>query len=153
MPGKNQKAKFFFSFIVILCGIFLTSCDDEKKQALADAAAAKMELTQVKADLIKALAERDGLNVEISKLHDEISHLQSELEDYQQGREEFEELSKEKDAAQAKTKSSEEIIAKMTAMLKEYASKNKELTETIQTQQAKIAELQSQITEKSNSPD
>ena len=69
LEGEEMKStKIGIIFLVLLCYSFtLSGCKDaEKEEAVAEAAAAKKELAQVKGDLIKIMSERDGFKLELA---------------------------------------------------------------------------------------
>ncbi|MFC1739108.1 hypothetical protein ACFL1G_08680 [Planctomycetota bacterium] len=138
---KKMKQKFTIIFLtILLCSLFsLTGCKDtEKENAIAEAAAAKTELTKVKADLAKITSEQDNLKLELATVTEARDRLQAAVDQAKNIKEQLAGLTEERDTAIAKATEVQSIVEKLKSQLAEQIQKvlglegqNKKLQEMI----------------------
>jgi uncharacterized coiled-coil DUF342 family protein len=129
-----MKQKLIIIFLsVLLCSWFgLTSCKDtEKEEAVAEAAAAKAELTKITAALASIMSERDNLKLELATV---IEARDTMVDQAKNIKEQLAGLTEERDAAIAKVTEINSVVeilrselAKQFQTVAGLESKNKKL--------------------------
>ena len=135
---KKNLALIFLS--ILLCSLFsLTGCKDtEKEEAVAEAAAAKTELTKIKANLASIISEGENLKLKLAAVTEARDKLQAMVGQAKNIKEQLAALTKERDAAIAKATGAQSIVEKLKSQLAEQIQKvtglqgqNKKLQEMI----------------------
>jgi len=117
----------------------LTGCKDtEKEEAVVEAAAAKTELTKIKADLASIMSERDNLKLDLATVIEARDKLQVAVDQAKNIKEQLAVLTKGRDTAIAKATSAQTMVEKLKSQLAEQIQKitglegqNKKLQEMI----------------------
>ena len=146
MTKPKEKLTIIFLAILLFSLLSLTGCkDSEKEKAVAEAAAAKAELAEVKADLAKITSERDNLKSELAAVIEARDKLQAATDQTIDFREQLAELMKERDIAIAKVTDAQTMVDKLKGQLQEQIQKslglegqNKKLQEMIDELQKKL---------------
>ncbi len=147
-----MEKKVMILFLGLLCfSIGLTGCKDTGKEKAvaeateAEATEAKAELTKVKSLLEKTKIERDELKAKVTKISESLKAAQTKigglLQSSNQGadvKDKLAELTKQRDAATAKTTETKSMVEKLKSQLSEQIQKitglegqNKKLQEII----------------------
>jgi len=159
---KPRKLTIIFLAVLLCSSLGLTGCKDtEKEKAVAEAAAAKAELSAVKVILAQSETERDNLKTSMTNLSESLKNAKSELTTIMQARdklqaavdqamnvkEQLAELTKERDTAIAKAMSAQAMVDKLKGQLQEQIQKvvglegqNKNLQEMIDDLKEKLGE-------------
>ena len=135
---KKNLALIFLS--ILLCSLFsLAGCKDtEKEEAVAEAAAAKTELTKIKANLANIMSEGENLKLKLAAVTEARDKLQAMVGQAKNIKEQLAGLTEERDAAIAKATGAQSIVEKLKSQLAEQIQKvtglqgqNKKLQEMI----------------------
>jgi chromosome segregation ATPase len=142
-----MKKKVTILLLGLLClSTGLTGCKDTAKEnALAEAAAAKTELTKVKADLAKITSERDNLKLEMATVTEARDKLQATVGQTANIKEQLVSLTEERDTAVAKATSEQTIAEKLKGQLAEQIQKIAGLEGQNKQLQAMIDELKKKL--------
>ena len=120
---KKNLALMFLS--ILLCSLFsLAGCKDTgKEEAVAEAAAAKAELTKIKANLASIMSERDDLKLKLTVVTDARDKLQAMVGQATNIKEQLAGLTQERDTAIAKATSAQTMVEKLKSQLGEQIQK------------------------------
>lgn len=138
--ARSKKKPTVMSVVIFLCSMLaLTGCKDtERKEAVAEAAAAKAELTKIKANLASIISERDNLKSELATVVGARDKLQAAVDQAASMKEQLSKLTGERDTAIAKATEAQGIVEELKSQLAEQMQKitglegqNKKLQETI----------------------
>ena len=141
---KKKVAILIFGLLCLSTG--LTGCKDtEKENAIAEAAAAKTELTKVKADLTKITSERDNLKLELATVIEARDKLQATVGQTTNIKEQLAGLTEERDTAVAKATSAQTIADKLKGQLAEQIQKIAGLEGQNKQLQAMVDELKKKL--------
>jgi len=135
----KKKITIIFLAIFLFSMLNLVGCKDtKKKDAIAEAAAAKEELIKVKADLANIMSERDNLKLELTAVTEARDKLQAAVSQAANVKEQLAELTEERDTAVAKATEAQSIVETLKSQLAEQIQKitglegqNKKLQEMI----------------------
>ena len=142
------KKKLTIIFLAIfMCSLFsLTGCKDpEKEQAVAEAAAAKIELSKVKNALSDIVSERDNLKLKLTTAIEARDKLQDAIEKAKDIKEKLTVLTKERDTAIAKLADTQGIVEKLKSRVAEQVQKVAGLEGQNKKLQGIIAELKENL--------
>ena len=135
---KEKHTIIFLS--ILICSLFgLAGCKDtEKEEAVAEAAAAKTELTKIKANLASIMSEGENLKLKLAAVTEARDKLQAIVGQAKNIKDQLAGLTKERDAAIAKATGAQSIVEKLKSQLAEQIQKvtglegqNKKLQEMI----------------------
>ena len=119
---KKNLALMFLS--ILLCSLFsLAGCKDTGKEEAVAEAAAKAELTKIKANLASIMSERDDLKLKLTVVTDARDKLQAMVGQATNIKEQLAGLTQERDTAIAKATSAQTMVEKLKSQLGEQIQK------------------------------
>ena len=119
---KKNLALMFLS--ILLCSLFsLAGCKDTGKEEAVAEAAAKAELTKIKANLASIMSERDDLKLKLTVVTDARDKLQAMVGQATNIKEQLAELTQERDTAIAKATGAQTMVEKLKSQLGEQIQK------------------------------
>ena len=118
MTQSKEKLTIIFLFI-LMCSLFsLAGCKDtEKEGAVAEATAAKTELTKIKADLASIMSEGENLKLKLAAVTEARDKLQAIVGQAKNIKEQLAVLTEERDTAIAKATEAKSIVEKLKSQL------------------------------------
>ena len=143
--SKKNLAVIFLS--ILLCSLFsLAGCKDtEKEEAVAEAAAAKTELTKIKANLASIMSERESLKLKLTTVTEARDKLQAMVGQVTNIKEQLAGLTEEHDAAIVKATEAQSLVAKLKGQLAEQVKKATGLEDQNKNLQKMIDELKKKL--------
>ena len=118
MIKSREKLTIIFLSILI-CSLFgLAGCKDtEKEEAVAEAAAAKEELTKIKANLASIMSEGENLKLKLAAVTEARDKLQAAVDQAKNVKEQLAGLTEERDTAIARATEAQSIVEKLKSQL------------------------------------